>query len=82
MKVYVTEDDGFRLVGRADVPDDTGPVYEVRLFGPASTIVELFALGTVTSFPSGTDVPQVSRGVLLGLGQRPELLPGWQPLAS
>ncbi len=69
------------LVGRADVPDDHGPVYEVPLFGAASVISERFALGTVTHLPAGA-APVVERAVLLVPGQMAELLPGWVPLAS
>ena len=82
VKVYLDDDGNKRLVGRADVPDGQGPVYEVPLFGPTSIIVETFALGTVTHMPTGGGAPVVERAVLLALDQRPELLPGWQPLAS
>jgi hypothetical protein len=82
VKVYADDAGEKRLVGRADVPDGHGPVYEVPLFGPASSIVERFALGTVTHLPSGGGNPIVERVVLLVPGQPPELLPGWQSLAS
>jgi hypothetical protein len=82
VKVYVDEGGDKRLIGRADVPPEEGPIYEVPLFGTASVIVERYAIGTVTRFPPGGGTPTVERAVLLALDQRPELLPGWQPLAS
>ena len=57
MKVYREEAGEQRLIGRADIPDDVGPVYEVHLFGAASTITDLFTVGTVTHFgPEPGDV--------------------------
>ena len=47
MKVYVDDDHGRRLIGRADVPEDCGPVFEVLMFGAASTIAERFCAKTV-----------------------------------
>ena len=82
MKVYVNDDGGRRLVGRADVPEDCGPVFEVPLFGAASTIAERFTIGTVTHLPEGGGAPAVERAVLAAPGQLIELLPGWAPLAS
>ena len=82
MKVYIDNCGEKRLVGRADVPADTGAVYEVPLFGPASTIIERFTIGTVTHLPDGSNTPLVERAVLLVVDQRPELLPGWEPFAS
>ena len=82
MKVYLDERGDKRLIGRADIPEDTGPVYEVALFGAASTIVDRFTLGTVTHLPAGGGAPIVERAVLLAPSQRPEILPEWQPLAS
>jgi hypothetical protein len=82
MKVYLGECGEKRLVGRADIPDDTGPVYEVPLFGAVSVIRERFTIGTVTHLPAGAAVPYVERAVLLSPGQPVELLPGWQPLVS
>lgn len=82
MKVYCDDAGEQRLIGRADIPDDVGAVYEVHLFGASSTITDHFTVGTVTHLgPEPGDI-QVERAILLGLGQRPELLPGWQPLAS
>lgn len=82
MKVYWDEEGERRLIGRADIPDDVGPVYEVHLFGASSTITEHFIVGAATNFgPEQGDI-QVEKAILLGTGQRPELLPGWQPLAS
>ncbi|MFC7544648.1 hypothetical protein ACFQU2_41925 [Siccirubricoccus deserti] len=51
MKVYVDEGGDKRLIGRADVPPEEGPIYEVPLFGTASVIVERYTIGTVTRFP-------------------------------
>jgi hypothetical protein len=59
-----------------------GPVLVVPLFGGASIIREQYTVGTVTHFPPGGGEPVVERAVLLAAGQPPELLPGWQPLAS
>lgn len=82
MKVYRDENGEKRLIGRADIPADVGPIYEVPLFGAASTIVEQYAIGTVTHLPAGGDGPLVERAVFITQGQYPELLPGWQALAS
>ena len=82
MKVYLDESGSKRLIGRADVPDDGGPVYEVPLFGAASTIAESFTIGTITHLPDGGDAPVVERAVLAAPGQLVELLPGWTPAAS
>jgi hypothetical protein len=82
MKVYTDDDGGHRLLGRADVPDDCGPVYEVPLFGAASVIAEEFAVGVVTHLPEGGGTPVAERAVLVAPGQLVELLPGWEPLAS
>lgn len=82
MKVYRDEADERLLIGRADIPDDVGPVYEVHLFGASSTITDHFIVGTVTQLGPEPGDARVERAILLGIGQRPELLPGWQPLAS
>ena len=82
MKVYLDDAGEKRLMGRADIPDDVGAVYEVHLFGASSTITDHFTIGTVTHLGSEPGSIQVERVVLLGSGQRPEVLPGWQPLAS
>jgi len=82
MKVYLDDAGEKRLLGRADVPEDVGAVYELPLFGAASTIVEHFTIGTVTHLPEGGGLPVVERVVLLCRDQRPEFLPGWQPLTS
>jgi hypothetical protein len=71
-----------RLIGRADVPENCGPVYEVPLFGAASTIAESFTVGAVTHMPEGIGAPVVERAVLAAPGQLVDLLPGWAPLAS
>jgi hypothetical protein len=82
MKVYMAEDGDARLVGRADVPEEAGPVFEVPMFSAASTIVERFSLVALTRIPAGGGAPVVERAVLLAPGQLAELLPGWEPLAS
>ena len=83
MKVYVEGDGGRRLIGRADVPEDCGPVLEVLVFGPAApSIFESCAIGAVTHLPEGGGAPVVERAVLAAPGQLVELLPGWAPLAS
>ena len=71
-----------RLVGRADVPEDCGPVFEVPLFGAASFIAERFAVGAVTRPPEGGGAPVVERAVLLAPGRTAKLLPGWVRLSS
>ena len=82
MKVYLDDDDGRRLVGRADVPEDCGPVFEAPMFGAAAlSIVESFAMGSVTHLPEGAGAPVVERGVLAAPGQLVDLLPGWAPLS-
>ena len=82
MKVYTDDDGGRRLIGRADVPEDAGPVFEVPMFGAASTIAERFAIGTVTHLLEGGGAHVVERAVLAVPGQLVELLPGWEPLSS
>lgn len=82
MKVYRDEAGEQRLIGRADIPDDVGPIYEVRLFGASSIITDHFAVGTVTHLGPKPEDIHVERVILVGLGQHPEVLPGWQPLAS
>jgi hypothetical protein len=64
------------------VPEGCGPVFEVPLFGAASTIAERFAIGAVTRLPEGGGGAVVERAVLAAPGQLVELLPGWAPLAS
>ncbi len=73
---------GRRLIGRADVPDDCGPVYEVPTVREALAITEEFAVGAVTHLPEGGGAAVVERAVLVVPGQPVELLPGWVPLAS
>jgi hypothetical protein len=80
MKVYLDEDGDRRLVGRADIPADHGPVYAIPLFGAAATIVDQYVIGSVTKLPEGGGDPIVERAVLLSPGQLPELLPGWRAL--
>lgn len=82
MKVYIEDADGRRLLGRADIPDDVGLVYEVHLFGASSIITDHFAVGAITHLGPGPNDVRVERVIFVGLGQRPELLPGWEPLAS
>ena len=82
MKVYRDEDGDKRLIGRADVPEDCGPVYKVPVFGSVSVIHERFIVGAVTRLPEGGGAPVVERAVLAAPGQLVELLPGWAPLAS
>jgi hypothetical protein len=82
VKVYLDDGGDKRLVGRADVPDTHGPVYEVPMFTATSVIVERYTVGVVTHLPEGGGAPVVERAVLLTPGQPPDLLPGWQPLAS
>jgi hypothetical protein len=81
-KVFQDYDNGRRLVGRAEVPQDAEPVYEVPMFGAVSVIVERFVTGTVTRLPEPGGAPVVERAVLAAPGQLVELLPGWELLAS
>jgi hypothetical protein len=82
MKVYLSDNGASRLIGRADVPDDGAPVFEVRLFGAASIIADTFTVGTVTHLPASGSGPVIERVILVSEVQRPEILPGWQPLSS
>ncbi len=75
MKVYRVDAEGQHLVGRADIPADSGPVFEVRLFGAASIIRETYSIGTVTHHPAGQAGPVVERVVLLEPNQPPDFLP-------
>ena len=82
MEVYLDENGDRRLIGRAEVPADCGPVFKVPMFGGASDIAETFAIGAVTRLPDGGGAPVVERAVLAAPGQLVELLPGWAPLES
>ncbi|CAA9250682.1 MAG: hypothetical protein AVDCRST_MAG93-1736 [uncultured Chloroflexia bacterium] len=82
MKVYVVDGGEPRLIGRADVPEDTGPVYKLPLIGRPSITVDRFIIGTVKHHEAGMPDPIVERAVLLSPYQIAELLPGWHPLAS
>lgn len=83
VKVYLDEGGERRLIGRAEVPDGCGPVYEVPLFGAASgAVAESFTVGAVARRPGSGGAPVVERAVLAAPGQPVELLPGWKPLAS
>lgn len=81
MKVYVEDGRQLRSIGRAEVEEDEGPILRIPLFGAVSTLVECFALEDVAHRePDGR--PAVERAVIMSCEQRPELLPGWAPLAS
>lgn len=82
MKVYLDGGGEPRLVGRADVPDGRGPVFEVPLPGAATAAVERFALAAVARLAPGGGDLAVERVVMARPGQRLGLLPGWVPLAS
>jgi hypothetical protein len=82
MKVYRFDAGRRRLVGRTDLPEDAGPVYEAALSGAASVIAERFIIGLVALRPPGGGAPVEERAVLLSPWQSPQLLPGWEPLAS
>lgn len=82
MKTFLNDGGERRLIGRADIPDDVGAVYELRLVGPASIIRERFTVGTVTHLRPGRLKFATERAMLLVRGQSPELLLGWQRLAS
>ena len=74
MKVYLDVDGERRLLGRADVPENAGPVSRVPTFGAASIIEEPFVVGAVTHLPRG-GAPVVERAVLAAPGRLVELLP-------
>ncbi len=82
MKVYTDDDGGRRLIGRADVPDDCGPVYEVPVVKEAFAVTEEFAVGTVMFAPEGGGAPVAERAVPAAPGRPVEPLPGWAPPAS
>jgi hypothetical protein len=82
MKVYLGEGDAMRLVGRAEVPEDCGAVYEVPMSGDASEVAERFIIAAVPRQAGGGGAPALERAVLAWPGQLVELLPGWVPLAS
>lgn len=81
MKVYLATPEGHRLIGRAEIPEDCGPIYRAHLFGAHSTIIEEFVVGGVASLDIAGAI-RVERGILLSPLQRPEVLPGWVPLSS
>lgn len=80
MNVYAEEGGEFRLIGRADVPQDCGATFDVTLLGPSAVLRERFTIGTVTQRPAGGGPPTTMRAVLLTHGQHPGLLPGWRPI--
>lgn len=80
--VYCFDGGERRLIGRADLPEDTGPFYAVPLFGPGPVIKERFIVGTVTRLPAGGGAPEVEQAVLAAQGQPVRLLPGWEPLVG
>lgn len=82
MKVFRGENGAWRLIGRAEVPDQGLPVFRVPLFGAGSRIAEAFIIGMVTQRLPGRDAPVAERAILLSAGQHPEVLPGWRPLGS
>jgi hypothetical protein len=82
MKVYLDDCGARTLIGRADIPEDEGPSFEVPLFGPSSVIIDRFTIAVVTHLPPDGRAPKTERAVLISPGQSPDLLPGWQPLAS
>jgi hypothetical protein len=78
VQVYVDDNDGRRLIGRADVPEDAGPVLAVPMVGAAApSIVESFAIGAVTHLPAGGGAPVVERVVLAASGLWLGALAGW-----
>ena len=81
MKVYTVEDGEFRLIGRAEIDENKGPIFKVPLFGASSTIIERYVIKVVMKLQFSSHL-EVDRGVVLRPGQRPELLPGWSPLTS
>ncbi|WP_421992323.1 hypothetical protein [Roseococcus sp.] len=81
MKVFSKASGEALLIGRCDIPEGTVDVYDVPLFGPSKIRMERFGIGEVNIFrPDGSYITE--HGVLLVPGQDPQLLPGWQSLAS
>lgn len=78
MKVYRNVDGLPCLLGRADIEDGPPVVIEVSLFGPSTTLVEAFLVGTVTHRRRDEGHVTVERAILLADDQSPELLPGFQ----
>ena len=75
MKVYVEEPAGRRLIGRAGIPRNQRPIFEV----PAARRLERFGIEAILQLrPDGS--LEVERAVVLAPGQRPDALPGWAPL--
>jgi hypothetical protein len=73
MKVYsIMDAETVRLIGRCDVPEESESV-DVPAFGPKSGIMDRYVV---------LEVRPGERGIVLAPDQRPERLPGWQPLAS
>jgi hypothetical protein len=52
------------------------------LFGAVTVIREQYAVGEVAPAPNSGEGAVPERALLLSIEQRPELLPGWQPLSS
>ena len=81
MRVFLDDGGEKRLLGTADISADHGPIYEARLFGSASTMMDSFTIGTIIHLPAG-GAPVPERVVLVIPGQVTSILPRWQPLAS
>ena len=81
MKVYLDLKGRIILVGRADVPEDCGDEFDVSLFGPTSRFEEDFVVANVTRLSAAGAIVE-ERAIVLSPEQIPEVLPGWQPLAS
>lgn len=81
MRVYVVHDGEQRLVGRADIPTVTEDQYVVPLFGTADTIVERFAIGSITRHVADGQT-MTERAILARPEQVVQILPGWQAMQA
>ncbi len=82
MMVFDNEAGTPRLIGRCEVQDDGGRIYEV-LVDPATAdpIWDRFSIDEVEiPLPEGGYIED--RAILVAPGQDPAMLPDWEPLAS
>jgi hypothetical protein len=75
MKVYASDGVGLRLVGTAEVPEGSGPVFVAHLFGAASVIAEHYHIEAVQPADGG----EAEDAVVLRPRQPPDFLPRWKP---
>lgn len=82
MKVF--QGDGYdrRLVGRAEVPEWSLPLLEVKVNRNGQKYSEAYTVGTVNCEPNSSTGRTSERAVLVSDQQDPAWLPGWQKLDS